>query len=114
MTTIDDCGSRGEAILGGLGIRPVVLAQGDTVLGHTHEYDHVCFVARGTMHVHATCATGCNEEYDVSAGSYVLIPATWRHEITALTDVKFWCVFSQHDVSGVRPASFMNDRAEAA
>ena len=111
MTTLRTCADSAEVVLGGLGIRPVVLPHaGDTVYGHKHRFDHVMFCMSGSIHVHATCDAGCNKEYTMEPGSFVLIPATWRHAITALTDgVKFVCVFSQCDANGTRDAAFMAD-----
>jgi mannose-6-phosphate isomerase-like protein (cupin superfamily) len=115
MTTLHTCATTGEQVLGGLGIRPVVLATaGDMVDGHEHVFDHVMFFATGRVHVHATCKEGCNKEFMVEPGTYLLIPKHWRHATTALTDdVKFWCVFPQFDETGARGSHFMDDAGGA-
>jgi glyoxylate utilization-related uncharacterized protein len=110
MTTLHTCATLNETLLGGLGIRPVGLPRaGDFVDGHEHHFDHVMFFATGRVRVEANGAT-----HIVEPGTYLLIEAAVRHAITALTDdVKFWCVFPEHDANGHRGPMFMADKVRA-
>lgn len=111
MTDIlKDCAHQGEILLGGLGIRPIHLVnEGDTVGGHTHNFDHVTFVHRGRVRVSWTCAEGCNGEAIMEGSTHMLIPKHWEHSMVALEpDCKVSCVFPEYDANGKR-ADFMGD-----
>lgn len=105
------CKDGGEILLGGLGIRPVVLPNaGDTVDGHKHNFAHVMFFASGSARLNATGPNGETESVTVHTGTFFLMRAEWMHAVEALTDnVKFWCVFPEYDASGQRPEHFMGD-----
>lgn len=99
-----DCNQRGEDEMGGLQIRPVILPNaGDFIPGHTHNFDHVTFLAQGSVHVDATCEDNCHEEQVIQGPAYFLIKRDWTHKITAMSDnVHFWCIFPSYDAKGRR------------
>lgn len=109
--TLHTCKDQSEVITGGLGIRTVHLTPDIASVDlHEHAFDHVMFFAVGTATVTAHCPCGTINTHQVTAGDYLLIPATWKHGVVATSEVvKFHCVFPQYDATGPRGAQFMAD-----
>lgn len=100
------CDTTIEQQLGNIFVRPNTLAKaGDITQGHTHNFDHVTFVIRGSVHVRATLPNGTIVERDFGDGTpngrYFLIRADVTHEFTALVDdVVYVCVYAHRDPQG--------------
>jgi quercetin dioxygenase-like cupin family protein len=74
---------------------------GDRVAGHKHNFDHVTYVVRGAVHVHATKPDGTEIEADFRAGQHFLVKAEVLHEITATEDdTLFHCIYSHRTPQG--------------
>lgn len=101
------CAVQGERTSGPLFIRPVRLAKsGDAIEGHTHHFDHVTIVLKGTVLVVGSQACDCGVprilfSETLTAPADLLIQKDVRHAITAVTDdVEFWCVFAHRTPAG--------------
>lgn len=110
MSTLHTCADQGERFEGGLGIRDVILRKSspeDHVNLHAHRFDHVMFFAEGEATVTAYCPCGSVEVSQAKAGDSILIPATWKHDVVAVSErVKFWCVFPAFDEHGKRNSDY--------
>ncbi|MNY66218.1 hypothetical protein D3C86_2036040 [compost metagenome] len=63
-----------------------------TVVGkHTHDYDHMSVLAKGSVVVKTTPPGGDWYKRVYNAPAYILIPAGVEHEIYAGTDVVWYC-----------------------
>lgn len=100
---------------GGVFVRPNFLDNIGQVCGnHAHEFDHMTFVATGSVHVKRTAPDGTITEKDFYAANskYVDIkngiPLCWflvnaedKHEIFALEDnTVFFCMYAHRDPQG--------------
>ncbi len=88
---------------GGLGGRMVRLfKKGDVHQGHCHFYDHITFLASGSV----KCEIINQDAVEYKAPTHILVSAHNWHKFTALSDnVVFWCVFvakDGRDISGPR------------
>jgi CTP synthase (UTP-ammonia lyase) len=71
--------------------------KGDKVGGHTHLFDHVSLLAKGSVSV----VIDGHEPKVFTAPTFIVIRKDRRHEITALEDETYWyCVFAARDVDG--------------
>lgn len=87
---------------GNIFIRPNVLPNvGDSVDGHTHQFDHTSIVYTGSVHVTAILPDGRVIEQEFTAPAHFLVKAEVRHRIVATKpDTVFWCVYSHRDAQG--------------
>lgn len=92
--------ARPEWVSGNIYIRPNRLKEGEVVSGHTHHFDHTTIFFTGTFRVEATLPGGAYITRLFQAPAHCLIRADVKHEITALTDGEFWCVYSHRDPQG--------------
>jgi hypothetical protein len=71
--------------------------KGDSFPGHTHVFDHVSLLARGSVLVEV-------EGYEpkvFEAPTFIVIKKEMKHKFTALEDnVLYYCVFALRDVDG--------------
>lgn len=99
-----------ELVLGNIFVRPNCgMAQGAVCDGHTHNFDHVTFVTRGSFRITRTWPDGRTETIVVHApGSagydgrwFVLIKAECMHRLEALEpNSDFFCVYAHRDPQG--------------
>lgn len=101
-----------EQALGNIYVRPFILASaGDVLPGHTHNFDHTTFVAKGGVHCRATLPDGTVIERDFWAAhrpensantpDFCLILADVVHEFTALVDDSvIRCVYAHRTPQG--------------
>lgn len=74
---------------------------GDSVDGHTHNFDHTTLFQRGSFHVKAVLPDGTVVERDFVAPTFALIKAEVKHEIVATSpNSEFWCVYSHRTAQG--------------
>lgn len=95
--------------LGNVFFRAMIFEKlGDTVAGHTHNYDHVTFLWRGSLKLRAWHASqekdgvvsGDVVERTYTAPSRILIKRDWCHELTSLEEnTSADCIFAIRDVS---------------
>ena len=93
-----------ERASGELFLRDVHLPnKGDSIPGHTHNFDHTTFFIRGKVLVR-TYSKCCIDERVKSPEDnepFLLIPKDVRHEMVALTDdAYFICTFVHRDALG--------------
>jgi hypothetical protein len=69
---------------------------GEKVDGHTHHFAHVTIVHTGTIHV----KTSDGIDKDITAPDHFLANKDVEHEITAVTDAHFSCVYTHRDSDG--------------
>ena len=89
---------RGPAFVGNLFVSPQPMEKkGDEIGGHTHYFDHVSFLVKGSVEVFVE-----GHEPKVLIGpTFVIIRKHTRHRIVALEDNTEWfCVFAIRDVDG--------------
>ncbi len=92
-------------IMGNLGIRmpDVPHMKGDVVQGHTHNFDHMTYVPRGSFLVEVLGDDGVAvlQSKEVRASdryNFVLIKKDRCHRLTALEDnSEYHCVYSHRD-----------------
>lgn len=102
---------------GNIYIRPTVLPAGERVDGHTHNFDHTTIVFRGVVQVRKwRPIVEVNGEPRIGddgkpmywlvgdktfiSPAHFLVEAGSTHEITALEDTEFWCVYSHRTPQG--------------
>lgn len=69
---------------------------GDTHQGHTHTFDHVSFLTRGSVRV---VVDGLTTDY--AATNFIVIDKNKEHSIQALEDqTEWWCVFAVRETNG--------------
>lgn len=104
MTTIiNDCAGQSEVVSGNIFIRKVRLAQGESVGGHAHHFDHTTIFLRGRVAMHTLDPRcGCENDYVCEPGHHCLTEAAVVHDLTALDadGAEFWCVFSHRNPQG--------------
>lgn len=88
-----------EWISGNLFIRAHKLKKGERIHGHKHNFDHTSIVFTGAVRVQADLPAGVDER-DFVAPAHCLIRKQTLHEIEALEDTDFWCVYSHRDPQG--------------
>jgi hypothetical protein len=89
---------RRPAYVGNLFVSPQPMERkGDEIGGHTHYFDHVSFLVRGSVEVFV-------EGHDpkvLVAPTFVIIRKHTRHRIVALEDNTEWfCIFAIRDLDG--------------
>lgn len=98
-----------EWVSGNIFIRPSqMMAAGDVVKGHKHNFDHTTIVFSGAVRIKATLLDGSVIEREFRSPrpdnhlpSHALIRAGVEHEITAIEDgTIFWCVYAHRDPQG--------------
>jgi hypothetical protein len=99
----------GEGFVGNLYISPQPMGKtGDEIGGHTHYFDHVGFLGKGSVEVHV-------EGYETKrfdAPTFVVIRKHRRHRIVALeNDTRWYCVFAVRDVDG-NPTEIVNGQID--
>ena len=80
--------------------RQIKLAKaGDSIPGHTHNYDHVTIVIRGKVNILGLDADGSEVVNEVlEAPQIINVPKDLKHRVIALTDdSEVWCVFPHRD-----------------
>lgn len=89
---------RSPAFVGNLFVSPQPMEKkGDEIGGHTHLFDHVSFLVRGSVEVFVD---GFDPKVLV-APTFVIIRKQTRHRIVALEDNTEWfCIFAIRDVDG--------------
>jgi hypothetical protein len=85
---------------GNIFIRPNTLRKGEMVQGHTHNFDHTTIIFTGPVRIKATKPGEPTWEKTFIGPAHVLIKADWMHEITALDDAEFWCVYAHRTPQG--------------
>ena len=89
---------RTPAFVGNLYVSPQPMERkGDEIGGHTHYFDHVSFLVRGSVEVFVE-----GHEPKILVGpTFVIIRKHTRHRIVALEDNTEWyCVFAIRDLDG--------------
>jgi hypothetical protein len=91
-----------EFICGNIFVRPNCLTNvGDRLPGHTHNFDHVMLVLKGSFLITVKYPDGTARGRTFKAPSWALIRAEMEHEVEALEkDSIFWCVYSHRDPQG--------------
>lgn len=80
--------------------------KGDKVGGHTHYFDHVSLLAKGSVEV----SIDGQEAKVFHAPTFIVIRKNHRHEITALeNDTSWYCVFAAREIDG-STAEIVNDK----
>lgn len=117
MNNAKDCGEAALITTGGyhygpLGnifFRPMTFAKkGAMVAGHTHNYDHVTFLWKGSVRLRAWHVSqekdgkieGIVTERSFQAPARILIKKDWCHEFTSLEDDTFAdCIFALREAA---------------
>lgn len=95
-----------------------IMKKGEVVQGHTHNFDHVTHVFRGSVHLRAWDSANVDQagnplsvvEKDFAANSYITIRKNWVHEFTALEDgTQADCIYALRDFDGEVTDSFNGD-----
>ena len=74
---------------------------GDSLSGHSHEYDHVTLLSAGALQVKLWGVGGAEKITDYTAPAFIEIQANRSHELTALSDrTEAWCIFAVRDLDG--------------
>lgn len=83
--------------------------------GHSHNYDHAMLVVQGTVLVRGRPEAGgeVHEALLVAGNLPLLIRRDWHHEITAVWDSVYYCVFAARDSEGT-VVDLWNGNGEAA
>lgn len=91
-------------IVGGVYVKELILrSKGDQVLGHSHNFDHLSLLAKGTVQV-----SDGTHSVTYIAPTGVNIKAGHHHEITALTDDCLWyCIHAVPE--GLRGEALLDD-----
>lgn len=104
--------SHPEFTCGNMFVRPNFLRKKGWMCGnHTHNFDHMTLVMRGSVHITATFPDGKVIEKDFYApnsegwteesDSWFLVKAEVKHQIIALEDdTVFYCCYSHRDPQG--------------
>jgi len=93
--------SRRYGPFGNLWFRPMDFpAVGSVVPGHSHNYDHVTFLSRGSVSVRFTMPDGQRGERVYNAPAVILIRKEVIHEFTALApDTRADCIYALRDLA---------------
>lgn len=92
---------QGERVVGPLFFRDIKGDKGNVVDGHTHHFDHVTMVRKGSVHIKLTDPSGKVVEKDMFAPDEMNVPAECLHEITILEDgTEYSCVYTHRDEHG--------------
>jgi hypothetical protein len=88
----------GPCYVGNIFVSPQPMEKaGDKIGGHTHYFDHVGFLAAGSVQV----TVEGHEPKTFTAPRFVVIRKHTRHSIVALEDNTSWyCVFAVRDIDG--------------
>ncbi len=95
-----------EYVCGNIFLRPMMFAKsGDTVDGHSHNFDHTTYCPRGAMRVESLNDDGTVRNTAVLRSSdplcWVLIEAKTSHRITALEDNTIGhCIYAHRTPQG--------------
>lgn len=98
-----------EFVIGNIFVRRMHFRKkGESVQGHTHNFDHCTLILKGGVKIKYSKAdgslNGVREFWAPADGteeSWVLIKKDVHHEITALADnTHCWCVFAHRDFQG--------------
>ena len=78
---------------------------GEVVIGHTHNFDHTTYVARGGLRIERlrddNSVERTVEKWAGEGFNWVLIKAQCKHRITALTDGAIGhCIYSHRNPQG--------------
>lgn len=98
------CNINGEHVCGPVMLRVIKLKKkGDSIPGHTHNFDHATMFVLGTVRV-VGYDPKTNEklfEKSVTAPDALNIPKNIRHELIAESDnCEAWCTFPHRDEEG--------------
>jgi len=93
-------GILGEFTSGNIHVRPNALKAGESVGGHTHNFDHTTIFFSGKWRVKATLPDGRKRVRTFEAPAHCLIRADVIHDITAIETGLFWCVYSHRTPQG--------------
>lgn len=88
-----------EWVSGNVFIRAHKLKKGEVIHGHAHNFDHTSIVFTGSVRVKATIG-GALVDRVFAAASHCLIRKETLHEIEALEDSDFWCVYAHQTPQG--------------
>jgi quercetin dioxygenase-like cupin family protein len=89
-----------ELVLGNIFVRRNIGKTGDVVKGHTHNFDHVTYVAAGVIQVVQQRPNQEPRKKVFRAGDVFLVYADTKHEITFLEDGQFHCIYAHRDPQG--------------
>jgi hypothetical protein len=83
---------------GNIWVRQNVLEKaGDGLGGHTHNFDHVSLVTKGSVKVEVEGS----EPKEFKAPTFIVIRKDYKHKFTALEDdTNYYCVFALRDLDG--------------
>ena len=84
--------------MGNIFVRRNRMRKGQVIHGHAHKFDHVSYVTMGVVTVATPTQTRTIRATE--ARNYILIRAGVEHEITALEDSKFDCIYSHRTPQG--------------
>lgn len=90
---------------GNLYVRPNLMAKGQIIEGHAHNFDHMSYCTHGAVRVSVLDAEGAVTATRVVAArerhNWVLIRAGVCHRIEALEDgTKFDCIYAHREPGG--------------
>lgn len=98
-----------EWVSGNIFIRPMSLHQvGESIDGHTHNFDHTTVVFSGAVRIEATLLDGSqivrefkSPRWDYGGPSHALIKADVTHKLIATEpNTILWCVYSHRNAQG--------------
>lgn len=92
-----------EFVSGNILIRPNgFMKAGETIVGHTHNFDHTSIVIYGELHVVVKDIEGrIVIQGDFIAGEHFLVKAQYLHEMTSKVDgTHFICIYSHRTPQG--------------
>ena len=70
---------------------------GDTMHGHSHNFNHVTLVSHGAI----TVWRRDQEDRTYTAPAFIEIPSEVTHEFTAMVDnTECWCIFAVRNLDG--------------
>lgn len=83
-------------------VRPFKLKSGECKQGHAHYIDHLWLLLSGQARVNWKAPDGSEGSVLLAGGWAALhIKADYWHEIVAVTDAEFCCMFSKHEADRV-------------
>lgn len=81
---------------GNVFVRSWSMQRGQSGPSHKHTFDHMTIVTRGKVRVDIEGGSS----FQVTEGGFFPVPKEQEHQVTALEDSVFWCVFAIRDQEG--------------
>lgn len=89
-----------ERIIGPLAYRDFYLKKGEIIAWDRHDFDHNTQMWWGLVHAKVRTAGGNEFEKTIRAGDILLIKKEYWHQLAALDDSHFSCVFPHRAPDG--------------